>query len=69
MADNDPKTPQDLSDFAENLLKKLQERFQSMSDQLTERMEEMGSNIDKLQNDVSDLMTQAGIDNTDEVVH
>ncbi|XP_073422382.1 heat shock factor-binding protein 1-like protein 1 isoform X2 [Dendrobates tinctorius] len=54
---------------AENLLKKLQERFQSMSDQLTERMEEMGSNIDKLQNDVSDLMTQAGIDNTDEVVH
>ncbi|XP_072010814.1 heat shock factor-binding protein 1-like protein 1 [Engystomops pustulosus] len=69
MADNDPKTPQDLSEFAESLLKNLQDRFQSMSDQLTQRMDEMGSNIEKLQKDVSDLMTQAGIENTDEVMH
>ncbi|XP_066435551.1 heat shock factor-binding protein 1-like protein 1 [Eleutherodactylus coqui] len=69
MADNDPKTPQDLSDFAESLLKNLQERFQSMSDQLTHRMDDMGSNIEKLQKDVSDLMTQAGIENTDDVGH
>ncbi|XP_012820841.1 heat shock factor-binding protein 1-like protein 1 [Xenopus tropicalis] len=69
MADNDPKTPQDLSDFADNLLKKLQEKFQVLSDQLTQRMEEMGSNIDELQKDVSDLMTQAGIENTEDIVH
>ncbi|KAG8442294.1 hypothetical protein GDO86_011188 [Hymenochirus boettgeri] len=69
MADNDPKTPQELSDFADNLLKKLQDKFQALSDQLTQRMEEMGSNIDELQKDVSDLMTQAGIENADEVMH
>ncbi|KAG8571454.1 hypothetical protein GDO81_011654 [Engystomops pustulosus] len=57
------------SDQAESLLKNLQDRFQSMSDQLTQRMDEMGSNIEKLQKDVSDLMTQAGIENTDEVMH
>ncbi|KAM4705005.1 heat shock factor-binding protein 1-like protein 1 [Rhinophrynus dorsalis] len=80
MTDNDPKTPQDLSDFADNLLKTLQERFQALSDQLTQRnillfeflnfvLEEMGTNIDDLQKDVSDLMTQAGIENKDDVVH
>nr|DBA24485.1 TPA: hypothetical protein GDO54_012131 [Pyxicephalus adspersus] len=69
MADNDPKTPQDLSDFAESLLKNLQEKFQTLSDQLTQRMEEMGSSIDELQKDVADLMTQAGIENRDDVVH
>ncbi|XP_075682649.1 heat shock factor-binding protein 1-like protein 1 [Rhinoderma darwinii] len=54
---------------AEGLLKNLQERFQSMSDQLTQRMDEMGSNIEVLQKDVSDLMTQAGIENKDDVAH
>lgn len=54
---------------AESLLKNLQERFQSMSDQLTQRMDEMGSNIEELQKNVGDLMTQAGIENTDEVTH
>ncbi|KAM8966939.1 heat shock factor-binding protein 1-like protein 1 [Pelodytes ibericus] len=68
MTDNDPKTPQDLSEFAEGLLKALQDKFQGMSDQLTQRMTEMGSKIDELQKDVSDLMTQAGIENPDDVV-
>ncbi|OCT74542.1 hypothetical protein XELAEV_18033525mg [Xenopus laevis] len=74
MADNDPKTPQDLSDFADNLLKNLQEKFQVLSDQLTQRnilllkQRKMGSNIDELQKDVSDLMTQAGIENTEDIV-
>uniref|UniRef100_A0A6I8QR23 Uncharacterized protein n=1 Tax=Xenopus tropicalis TaxID=8364 RepID=A0A6I8QR23_XENTR len=30
-------------------------------------LEEMGSNIDELQKDVSDLMTQAGIENTEDI--
>ncbi|KAM9308318.1 heat shock factor-binding protein 1-like protein 1 [Gastrophryne carolinensis] len=62
MTDSDPKTPQDLADFAEGLLKNLQEKFQTLSDQLTQRMEEMGTNIDELQKDVTELMTQAGIE-------
>uniref|UniRef100_A0A8C5MFC6 Uncharacterized protein n=1 Tax=Leptobrachium leishanense TaxID=445787 RepID=A0A8C5MFC6_9ANUR len=31
-------------------------------------LEEIGSKIDELQKDVSDLMTQAGIENPDDVV-
>ncbi|KAM5158471.1 heat shock factor-binding protein 1-like protein 1 [Mantella aurantiaca] len=69
MADNDPKTPQDLSDFAEGLLRNLQDKFQTLSDQLTQRMDEMGSNVDELQKDIADLMTQAGIENRDDDVH
>ncbi|XP_053323090.1 heat shock factor-binding protein 1-like protein 1 [Spea bombifrons] len=69
MADNDPKTPQDLSDFAESLMKNLQDKLQVLSDQLTQNMDEMGSKIDELQRNVIDLMTQAGIENPDDVVH
>ncbi|XP_069816236.1 heat shock factor-binding protein 1-like protein 1 [Dendropsophus ebraccatus] len=54
---------------AESLLKNVQERFQTMSDQLTQRMDEMGSNIEELQKNVSDLMTQAGMENTDDTAH
>ncbi|XP_075441733.1 heat shock factor-binding protein 1-like [Ascaphus truei] len=67
MTDNDPKTPQDLSAFAENLLQALQVKLQAISDQLTHRMDEMGSNIDNLQKDVSELMTEAGIESTDDL--
>ncbi|MEE6464827.1 hypothetical protein FKM82_006376, partial [Ascaphus truei] len=75
MTDNDPKTPQDLSAFAENLLQALQVKLQAISDQpdfcmnifFNILLDEMGSNIDNLQKDVSDLMTEAGIESTDDL--
>ncbi|XP_069476744.1 heat shock factor-binding protein 1-like protein 1 [Ambystoma mexicanum] len=63
MADTDPRTPQELSDFADDLLQKLQEKFETLTNQLTLRMEEMGTSIEDLQKDVTDLMVQAGIEN------
>ncbi|XP_037748928.1 heat shock factor-binding protein 1-like protein 1 isoform X1 [Chelonia mydas] len=66
MADNDPRSAQDLSQFAENLLQQLQENFQALTEKLTLRMEEMGERIDDLEKHVTDLMAQAGTENTNE---
>ncbi|XP_067393653.1 heat shock factor-binding protein 1-like protein 1 isoform X3 [Emydura macquarii macquarii] len=51
---------------AENLLQQLQENFQALTEKLTLRMEEMGEHIDDLEKHVTDLMAQAGIENTNE---
>ncbi|XP_009275472.1 PREDICTED: heat shock factor-binding protein 1-like protein 1, partial [Aptenodytes forsteri] len=51
---------------AENLLHQLQENFQALTEKITLRMEEMGERIDDLEKHVADLMTEAGIENTDE---
>ncbi|KAG6928795.1 heat shock factor binding protein 1 like 1, partial [Chelydra serpentina] len=66
MADTDPQSAQDLPQFAENLLLQLQENFQALTEKLTLRMEEMGERIDDLEKHVTDLMAQAGIENTNE---
>ncbi|XP_010157997.1 PREDICTED: heat shock factor-binding protein 1-like protein 1, partial [Eurypyga helias] len=51
---------------AENLLQQLQEKFQALAEKLTLRMEEMGERIDDLEKHVAALMTEAGIENTDD---
>ncbi|XP_074841976.1 heat shock factor-binding protein 1-like protein 1 [Carettochelys insculpta] len=66
MAENEPRSAQDPSQLAENLLQQLQENFQALTDKLTLRMEEMGEHIDDMLLKVTDLMAQAGIENTNE---
>lgn len=39
-----------------------QSRFQTMSDQIIGRIDQMGSRIDDLEKSISDLMQQANID-------
>ncbi|XP_061202232.1 heat shock factor-binding protein 1-like protein 1 [Neopsephotus bourkii] len=56
----------DLSQLAENLLYQLQENFQALTEKITILLEEMGERIDDLEKHVADLMTEAGIENTDE---
>ncbi|NXE96268.1 HSBPL protein, partial [Menura novaehollandiae] len=62
---------------AENLLYRLQENFQALTEKLTLRnilfgrrvnflLEEMGERINDLEKRVADLMTEAGIENTNE---
>ncbi|XP_017594103.1 PREDICTED: heat shock factor-binding protein 1-like protein 1, partial [Corvus brachyrhynchos] len=51
---------------AENLLCRLQENFQALTEKLTLRMEEMGERISDLEKCVADLMTEAGVENSDE---
>ncbi|XP_020842559.1 heat shock factor-binding protein 1-like protein 1 isoform X2 [Phascolarctos cinereus] len=50
---------------AEDLLQELQVHFQALTETITLKMEEMGNRIDDLQNNVTDLMIEAGIQNTD----
>ncbi|XP_074704641.1 heat shock factor-binding protein 1-like protein 1 isoform X2 [Strix aluco] len=66
MAAADPPGAGDLSQLAENLLYQLQENFQALTEKITLRMEEMGKRIDDLEKHVADLMTEAGIENTNE---
>ncbi|KAM4686246.1 heat shock factor-binding protein 1-like protein 1 [Amazona ochrocephala] len=66
MAAVDPQGAGDLSQLAENLLYQLQENFQALTEKITLRMEEMGKRIDDLEKHVADLMTEAGIENTNE---
>ncbi|XP_043832053.1 heat shock factor-binding protein 1-like protein 1 [Dromiciops gliroides] len=65
MADFDTPSARALSEFAEDLLQKLQVHFQALTETITLKMEEMGNRIDDLQNNVTDLMVEAGIQNTD----
>nr|XP_060628707.1 heat shock factor-binding protein 1-like protein 1 [Anolis sagrei ordinatus] len=55
---------------AENLLQHLQENFQALIDKTKLRMDEMGERIDDLEEHVTGLMTQAGIENAgEEIMH
>ncbi|MBN3295332.1 heat shock factor-binding protein 1-like protein 1 [Amia ocellicauda] len=62
MAESNPKTTQDLSDYMETMMQNLQSKFQAMSDQIVSRMDEMGNRINALEKNVADLMTQAGME-------
>ncbi|XP_070603518.1 heat shock factor-binding protein 1-like protein 1 [Erythrolamprus reginae] len=66
MADNDPPSAKDLSQFAENLLQKIQENFEDLTDKLSLQMDEMGERINDLEKHVAELMAEAGIENTGE---
>ncbi|XP_006031160.1 heat shock factor-binding protein 1-like protein 1 [Alligator sinensis] len=64
MAESDPQSARGLSRFAENLLQQLQDNFQALTAELSLRMDEMGERISDLEKHVTDLMAQAGIENT-----
>ncbi|XP_009473768.1 PREDICTED: heat shock factor-binding protein 1-like protein 1 [Nipponia nippon] len=51
---------------ADSALRELQASFQALTEKITLSMEEMGERIDDLEKHVADLMTEAGIENTDE---
>ncbi|NWZ03157.1 HSBPL protein, partial [Loxia curvirostra] len=60
-----------LSPQAENLLCRLQENFEALTEKLTLRnilfgTREMGERISDLEKRVADLMTEAGVENSDE---
>lgn len=61
----DPKNVQELTTYVTVLLQQMQERFQTMSDQIISRIDEMGTRIDDLERNIADLMTQAGPEETD----
>ncbi|XP_062318028.1 heat shock factor-binding protein 1-like [Osmerus eperlanus] len=62
MSETDPKSVQDLTNVVQTLLQQMQDKFQTMSDQIIGRNIEMSTRIDDLEKNIADLMTQAGVE-------
>uniref|UniRef100_A0A8C3IKC5 Heat shock factor-binding protein 1 n=1 Tax=Chrysemys picta bellii TaxID=8478 RepID=A0A8C3IKC5_CHRPI len=65
MAETDPKTVQDLTAVVQTLLQQMQDKFQTMSDQIIGRNILSSCKIcriDDLEKNIADLMTQAGVE-------
>lgn len=62
-------TPQDLTIFVKNLLEQMQQRFETMSEQIVGRIDEMGNRIDDLEKSIAELMEQAGVDPVEANAH
>ncbi|KAG7523195.1 heat shock factor-binding protein 1 [Solea senegalensis] len=60
MAETDPKSVQDLTNVVQTLLQQMQDKFQTMSDQIIGR--NILTRIDDLEKNIADLMTQAGVE-------
>lgn len=43
----------------------MQDKFQVMSDQILSRIDEMGHRIDDLEKNITELMSQAGVEEAD----
>jgi len=52
---------QELTLYVQNLLQQMQTRFQDMSNSIVGRIDEMGTRIDTLERNISDLMQQVRI--------
>uniref|UniRef100_A0A3B4AWV3 Heat shock factor-binding protein 1 n=1 Tax=Periophthalmus magnuspinnatus TaxID=409849 RepID=A0A3B4AWV3_9GOBI len=64
MAETDPKSVQDLTNVVQTLLQQMQDKFQTMSDQIIGRniLTKHDTRIDDLEKNIADLMTQAGVE-------
>ncbi|CDQ63076.1 unnamed protein product [Oncorhynchus mykiss] len=68
MAETDPKSVQDLTNVVQTLLQQMQDKFQTMSDQIIGRnilpdiYHSELTRIDDLEKNIADLMTQAGVE-------
>uniref|UniRef100_A0A4W4G0R3 Heat shock factor-binding protein 1 n=1 Tax=Electrophorus electricus TaxID=8005 RepID=A0A4W4G0R3_ELEEL len=61
MAETDPKSVQDLTAVVQTLLQQMQDKFQTMSDQIIGR-NILTTRIDELEKNIAELMTQAGVE-------
>eukprot|EP00238_Polyblepharides_amylifera_P012461 CAMPEP_0196582368 /NCGR_PEP_ID=MMETSP1081-20130531/38680_1 /TAXON_ID=36882 /ORGANISM="Pyramimonas amylifera, Strain CCMP720" /LENGTH=78 /DNA_ID=CAMNT_0041902909 /DNA_START=126 /DNA_END=362 /DNA_ORIENTATION=- len=62
---NPPQNTADLTAFVQNLLQQMQGRFQTMSDSIIGRIDEMGHRIDDLEKSIGELIQQAGVDESE----
>ncbi|XP_053211132.1 heat shock factor-binding protein 1-like [Panonychus citri] len=65
-AQPDIKDVGDVANFVQTLLQQVQDKFQVMSEQILNRIDEMGHRIDDLEQNLNEVIQQAGI--TDEVL-
>uniref|UniRef100_UPI0037E7792E heat shock factor-binding protein 1-like protein 1 n=1 Tax=Semicossyphus pulcher TaxID=241346 RepID=UPI0037E7792E len=62
MSHTDSKAAKDMTEAMDKTMQRLQGRFQAVSEQLECKIDEMGTRIDELEKNVSELMTQAGME-------
>ncbi|XP_044946503.1 heat shock factor-binding protein-like isoform X1 [Hordeum vulgare subsp. vulgare] len=60
--DSEPSSqnPTDMTAFVQNLLGQMQTRFESMSQNIVSKIDEMGTKIDELEQSVNDLKAEMG---------
>ncbi|KAG0576577.1 hypothetical protein KC19_5G090800 [Ceratodon purpureus] len=59
-ADATTQKTADLTAFVQNLLLQMQTRFQTMSESIITKIDEMGSRIDDLERSIADLVKETG---------
>ncbi|XP_057569101.1 heat shock factor-binding protein 1-like [Hippopotamus amphibius kiboko] len=65
MAETKPQTVQDLTLVVQTLLQQMQGKFQTVSDQIIGRTDDMSSRTVDLEKNITDLMTEAGVEELD----
>ncbi|CAN0855818.1 Heat shock factor-binding protein [Linum grandiflorum] len=48
--------------FVQNLLQQMQSRFQTMSDSIITKIDDMGGRIDELERSINDLRAEMGVE-------
>ncbi|XP_061994592.1 heat shock factor-binding protein [Rosa rugosa] len=62
---DDPKqSTADMTAFVQNLLQQMQTRFQTMSDSIVSKIDEMGNRIEELEQSINDLRAEMGVEGT-----
>ncbi|XP_061521220.1 heat shock factor-binding protein 1-like protein 1 [Phycodurus eques] len=62
MSKTECKTAEEMTQAMEETMRLLRERFQAISEHLEVKIDEMGTRISGLEENVTELMTQAGMD-------
>lgn len=57
-----PKTMDELTALANSLMAGMESTFESASEGITGRLDEVGAKLDEIETNVGDLMTQLGVD-------
>ncbi|XP_021907100.1 heat shock factor-binding protein 1-like protein 1 [Carica papaya] len=52
----------DMTAFVQNLLVQMQARFQTMSDSIVSKIDEMGGRINELEQSINDLRAEMGVE-------
>ncbi|XP_059286952.1 heat shock factor-binding protein-like [Lycium ferocissimum] len=60
--DNSKQSTADMTVFVQNLLQQMQTRFQTMSESIISKIDEMGNRIDELEQSINDLRGEMGQD-------
>jgi len=58
----EPKTMDELTALANDLMAGMESTFESASAGITDRLDEVGAKLDEIETNVGDLMTQLGVD-------